>query len=65
MTNVPDTIWQLPDGTGEYSGITPDNIVDENDNQLVDPTDSSIAIISTDVSLTTIDPTVWTENPSS
>lgn len=63
MANVPSTIWNPKDGIGEYSGITPADIVDPSGNFLVDP--SGNQIISTDVTFTNIDDTVWTENPSS
>lgn len=59
-TDVPQTVWQPTDGLSEFGNETPNNIVDNLSNYLVDP--SGNFIVDTGVIQTLIPSTIWEEN---
>lgn len=59
---IANTIWRPNSGKGEYAGITAQAIVDPTGVALVDPVDSTIAIVSPTVTFTDVPATVWAEN---
>lgn len=60
--SIANTVWRPTSGKGEYSSITPVNIVDPTSStiELADP--SGVLIVSPDVEFTDVEATVWTEN---
>lgn len=57
--SVPATEWRDQQGLNEYTGETPNDIVDPSGNFLVDP--SGNQIIDTGVVVTRLAATVWEE----